>query len=113
MAWTWFLINGCFGALGSLLALAHPVTILAAFVVSPFTSLNPFVAAGWVAGLVEAIIRKPRVSDLETVAEDISQHFSGIWKNRVTRILLIIALTNLCGTIGTVIGIERITSILR
>lgn len=113
MAWTWLLINGSFGALGSLIALAHPVTILVAFLVSPFTSLNPFIAAGWVAGLVEAIIRKPRVADLETVADDISEHFSGIWRNRVTRILLVIALTNLCGTIGTIIGIERMASILR
>ncbi|MCB0333336.1 MAG: TraB/GumN family protein, partial [Bdellovibrionales bacterium] len=60
MAATWFWWNGGLGALGSLLALGHPLTILAAFVASPFTSLNPFIAGGWVAGLVEALIRKPR-----------------------------------------------------
>ena len=111
MAWTWFLINGIFGGLGSLLALAHPLTIITAFVVSPFTSLNPLIAGGWVAGLVEAILRKPRVSDLESVADDIA-HISGLWTNRVSRILLVVALTNLCGTIGTFVGIERVGSLL-
>ncbi|MCB0328129.1 MAG: TraB/GumN family protein [Bdellovibrionales bacterium] len=111
MAATWFWINGAFGGLGALLALGHPLTILAAFLASPFTSLNPLIAGGWVAGLVEAMIRKPRVSDLEQVADDIAT-FSGLWSNRVSRILLVVALTNLCGTIGTFIGIERVSSLL-
>jgi pheromone shutdown-related protein TraB len=113
MATAWFLINGVLGALGALLALGHPLTILSAFVASPFTSLNPLIAGGWVAGLVEAIVRKPRVADLESVADDMSTHFTGIWKNRVSRILLVVALTNLCGTIGTFIGVERIHSLIR
>lgn len=112
MAMTWFWINGAFGALGSLLALAHPITILVAFIVSPFTSLNPMIAGGWVAGLVEAMIRKPKVKDLETVAEDIGT-LSGFWKNGVARILLVVALTNLFGSIGTLIGIERISSLIK
>ncbi|MCI5064196.1 TraB/GumN family protein [bacterium] len=112
MATAWFLVNGVFGALGSLLALAHPVTIFTAFVASPFTSLNPMIAGGWVAGIVEALVRKPQVSDLETIADDIS-HFQGIWKNRVSRILLVVVLTNLFGTLGTLIGIERVSSLVR
>ncbi len=111
MAATWFLWNGGLGALGSLIALGHPLTILAAFLASPFTSLNPFIAGGWVAGLVEAIIRKPRVGDLESVAEDVAT-MKGFWTNRVTKILLVIALTNLLGTIGTFIGLERVSSLL-
>lgn len=107
----WFWINGALGAFGSLLALAHPLTILSAFIASPFTSLNPLIAGGWVAGLVEAIIKKPRVSDLETIADDIST-VGGWWQNRISKILLVIALTNLCGTIGTLIGLERITRLL-
>lgn len=106
----WFWINGFAGAIGSALALAHPVTILTAFLVSPFTSLNPLIAAGWVAGLVEAWIRKPRVSDLENIADEVSS-IRGIWNNRVTRILLVIALTNLTGSIGTFLGIGEIASI--
>ncbi|MDC0358910.1 TraB/GumN family protein [Oligoflexia bacterium] len=109
---TWFWINACMGGLGALLAFAHPLTILAAFVASPFTSLNPLIAAGWVAGLVEAMIKKPRVSDLETIADDVST-LKGLWNNRLSKILLVIALTNLFGTIGTFIGIERITALLQ
>lgn len=111
MAQVWFWINGSLGALGSLLALGHPLTILTAFIVSPFTSLNPFIAGGWVAGLVEAIVRKPRVSDLEALTNDVAT-LKGIWTNRVSRILLVIALTNLLGTIGTLVGIERMSSLL-
>ncbi len=107
MLQAWFLINATFGALGAAFALAHPLTILVAFVVSPFTSLNPMIAAGWVAGVVEAFLRKPRVSDLENIADDVST-LRGVWNNRVSKILLVVALTNLFGTVGTFIGIERI-----
>ncbi len=99
----WFLINGVAGALGSALAFAHPLTILAAFVASPFTSLNPTIAGGWVAGLTEAWLRKPRVSDFESLADEVNS-LKGFWTNRVTRILLVVILTNLLGTIGTFVG---------
>lgn len=99
----WFLINAGFGAAGSALAGAHPLTILAAFLASPFTSLNPTIAGGWVAGLVEASIRKPRVADFESIGDDLVS-FKGLWINRVARILMVIVLTNLLGTIGTFVG---------
>ena len=96
----WFVINAVFGGLGSLLAAAHPLTILISFLVSPFTSANPGIAAGWVAGLVEASIRKPRVEDFEMLsAEPITLRL--IYKNRVTRVLLVVILTNLLGALGT------------
>ncbi len=111
MAEAWFWVNATFGALGSLLAGAHVLTIITAFLVSPFTSLNPLIAGGWVAGLVEALIRKPRVSDLETIAEDVGT-LKGFWTNRVSKILLVIALTNLFGSIGTFIGIGKLSTML-
>ena len=61
----WFWINGSLAALGSALAFAHPLTIGSAFIAAPFTSLNPAVAAGWVAGLVEVLLRRPQVRDFE------------------------------------------------
>lgn len=103
MAMDWFWINSVAGGLGALLALAHPLTILVAFLVSPFTSLNPTIAAGWVAGLVEAGLRKPRVADFEDVAEDVTT-FRGLWRNRLSHILMVIVLTNLFGTVGTFLG---------
>lgn len=106
---SWFWINGILGALGATVAFGHPLTILSAFIASPFTSLNPLIAGGWVAGLVEAIIRKPTVSDLETIADDVST-VRGVWKNRVSRVLLVVALTNLFGSLGTFIGAGKIAS---
>lgn len=99
----WFWINASLGGIGALMALAHPLTVAAAFIAFPFTSLNPCIAGGWVAGLVEAVIRKPRVSDLENIAEDVCT-VRGFWSNRVSKILLVICLTNLMGTLGTLLA---------
>jgi pheromone shutdown-related protein TraB len=96
----WFAVNGTLSAVGAALALAHPLTILSAFLAAPFTSLNPFVAAGWVAGVVQAVIKKPKVSDLEALPEAIAT-MKGFWMNPVTRILLVVALANLGSVLGT------------
>ncbi|MBX7143910.1 MAG: TraB/GumN family protein [Oligoflexia bacterium] len=108
----WFWINGLFAALGSALSLGHPLTILSVFFAAPFTALHPFIASGWVAGLVEAMLRKPLVSDLETIADDVST-LRGLWHNRVSRILLVVGLTNLFGTVGAIIGASSIASLLK
>lgn len=100
---SWILWNGSLSALGVLLAFGHPLSILTAFVVAPISSLNPLLAAGWFAGLAEAFIRKPSVRDLENLSEDITS-VRGFWKNRVTKILLVVAFSNLGSTIGTFIG---------
>lgn len=99
----WILWNGSFSALGALLALAHPLSILTAFVVAPLTSLNPLLAAGWFAGLTEATVRKPKVEDFETLSTDLSK-VSGFWKNSVTRVLLVVVFANIGSTVGTLIG---------
>ena len=100
MLMDWIVINAVAGALGSLLALAHPVTILVSLLVSPFTSANPAIAAGWVAGLLEATLRKPRVEDFEMLSEE-PMSLKLVYKNRVTRVLLVVILTNLMGGLGT------------
>ncbi|MCO6430719.1 MAG: TraB/GumN family protein [Deltaproteobacteria bacterium] len=110
MLGAWFWITGLFGAIGSTLALAHPVTIVSAFLATPFATLHPLIAAGWIAGLVEAWLKKPRVSDFECVLQDLGS-LKGIWTNRVTRILLIIALTNLLATIGMIWGAKVIAEL--
>ena len=99
----WVLVNGTFSALGALLAFAHPLTILTAFVAAPLTSLNPMIAAGWVSGLAQAILKKPTVEDLENLSESIST-VKGFWTNPVSRILLVVVLSNLGSTLGTIIG---------
>jgi pheromone shutdown-related protein TraB len=110
LAW-WVLANGVLAGLGALAALAHPLTILASIVAAPLTSLNPAIAAGWVSGLVEAFSRKPQVKDLEALPEDILS-MKGFWKNKVTRILLVVVFTNLGSAIGTFVAIPLMLKML-
>ncbi len=107
----WFLINGTLSALGTAAAFGHPITIAVAFIAAPFTSLNPTIAAGWVAGLVEALLRKPKVHDFENLADDIT-HLRGFWQNNITRILLVVIFANLGSAIGTFAGGFAIATLL-
>ena len=100
---SWILWNGSLSALGTIAALGHPLSILTAFFIAPVSSLNPLLAAGWFAGLVEALVRKPKVSDFENLNEDVNS-FKGFWKNRVTKILLIVVFANVGSSVGTFIG---------
>jgi len=100
----WLLANALLAGLGAAVALAHPLTILVAAAAAPLTSLNPMIAAGWVAGLVEAILGKPRVRDFESLSNDISTA-KGFWRNKITRILLVVVLTNIGSSIGTFVAI--------
>ncbi len=100
---SWILWNGSLGVLGAILAFAHPLAILTAFVAAPISSLSPLLAAGWFAGLTEALVRKPSVSDFESLSEDMHT-LKGFWTNKVTHILLVVVFANLGSTIGTIIG---------
>ena len=99
----WILVNGVFSALGVSLALAHPLTILSAFVAAPLTSLNPTIAAGWVSGLVQAWVKKPKVADLESLPQALGS-IRLFWLNPVCRILLVVLLANLGSSFGTFVA---------
>jgi len=100
----WLGVNGTLSALGSAIALGHPLTVLASFVAAPITSLNPFIAAGWVAGVVQAWIRKPTVEDFEILPEAIHTA-KGFWRSPVTKILLVVAFANIGSGFGTWIAL--------
>ncbi len=91
--------------------MAHPYTILTAALAAPLTSLNPMIAAGWVSGLVEAFSRKPKVKDLESLHDDILT-VKGFWKNKVTRILLVVVFTNLGSMLGTMVAVPLMLKVL-
>jgi pheromone shutdown-related protein TraB len=95
----WVLYTGGFAALGALVARAHPLSILAAFIAAPIKPFRPGIPAGGISAMVEAWVRRPRVADFETLRDDIV-HWSGWWRNRVARTLLNFFLVSL----GTVIG---------
>ncbi|AGL00082.1 TraB/GumN family protein [Desulfoscipio gibsoniae] len=100
---SWVLWNGTLSALGALIAFAHPLAVLTAFIASPISSLSPMLAAGWFAGITEAYIRKPNVQDFENMSEDIYS-LKGFWRNKVTHILLVVVLANIGSSIGAFIG---------
>ncbi|MEI6385584.1 MAG: TraB/GumN family protein [Spirochaetota bacterium] len=100
----WVLLNGSLAALGSALCLANPITILVSFVGAPIATLNPFVGVGLFAGVTEAFLRRPLVSDFENLADDVTS-VRGFYRNRVTRILLIFVLSSLGGMMGNFISL--------
>lgn len=110
VAW-WVALNGILAGIGAVAAMGHPFTIASAVLAAPITSLNPMIAAGWVSGLVEAFSRRPKVADFEQLPEDISS-VKGFWRNKVTRILLVVLFTNLGSSIGTFVALPLMIRLL-
>jgi pheromone shutdown protein TraB len=103
----WVLWNGSLAALGTLFALGHPLSILVSFIGAPIATANPFVGVGLFSGLAELTVRKPRVEDAESINNDISS-LKGIYRNRITRALLVFLLSSIGGVVGNVISIPAI-----
>ena len=100
---TWFLWNAIPAALLSIIALAHPITILVAFVAAPFTSLCPFIGIGFCTAIVQALVCKPKVSDMESLQDDVGS-IKTFYKNRILRVLLVFILSTLGSALGTFAG---------
>jgi len=109
---SWILWNGVLASLFTAISLGHPLSIITAFIAAPFTSLNPFMACGWFAGLTEAIVRKPTVQDVINIPTDIFS-IKGFYKNRFLRTMLIVIMANIGSSIGTMIaGIDIVKNLL-
>ena len=103
----WILANGIPSAIGAAIALAHPLTIVAAFVGAPITSLTPVIGAGYVTAAVQAWMQPPLVRDFQTLSEDASR-FRRWWSNRLLKVLLAFVLPTLGSLLGTGLGGARI-----
>lgn len=99
----WLIVNGGLSALGALIAFAHPLSVITAFIAAPITSLNPLLAAGWFAGIMEAYLRKPKVSDLQNI-DEAANSLKGLYQNRFTHVLIVVILANIGSSIGTFIA---------
>ena len=99
----WALATGIPCGLGAIAALAHPLTILTAFVVAPITTLHPLLGAGHVTALVQAWVQPPRVRDFQTVSDDLGR-ISAWWRNRLLRVFLAFVLPSLGAMAGLYIG---------
>jgi len=107
----WILVNGTLASLGTLICGGHPLSILVAFITAPITSLNPLLTCGWFVGLTESFLRKPTFADFSSL-NDING-IKDFFKNKVTRILLLVLVSSLCSSIGTFVsGSKIISSIL-
>ena len=99
----WILANGIPSSLGALVALAHPLTVITAFVAAPVTSLTPVIGAGYVTAFVQAMLQPPLVREFESVLTDITS-VRGWWRNRLLKVFLAFILPGLGSAIGSVVG---------
>lgn len=112
---SWVLWNGALSAIGSIIAAAHPLTILVSFIGAPITSLCPFVGVGFLTGITQAFICKPKVKDIEDLSTDAGS-LKGFYKNRVLKVLLVFILSSLGSSVGTFVSgadiISKLSSII-
>ena len=109
-ALAWILCTGSLSALGTALAFGHPLTILAAFVAAPITTLHPALGVGFFTGLTQAWVVPPTVHDLEHVGDDVVT-MRGWWSNRVTRVLLVFFFSSLGASIGLFLALRWLTKV--
>lgn len=105
----WILANGIPSSMGAVLALAHPYTIIGAFVAAPITSLTPVIGAGYVTAFIQVMLRPPVVVEFESALEDMST-FRGWWRNKLLRVFLAFLLPGVGSMIGTYVGGYEIIS---
>jgi pheromone shutdown-related protein TraB len=107
----WMLLNGSLAALGTIVALGHPLSALVSFIGAPIATINPFIGVGFFSGIVEATLRKPRVEDAQNITADISS-IRGLYRNRISRALLVFFLSSLGGALGNFISIPSLVGLL-
>ena len=107
----WVVANSIPAAIGTALAFGHPLTVLAALISAPFTSLSPLIGVGHVTAFVQAYVHSPRVHEFSTVTDDLAIA-SRWWRSRLLRVLLVFVLSSIGGLIGVWIGGLKVLSSL-
>jgi pheromone shutdown-related protein TraB len=97
------LATGVPSAIGGILALAHPLTILSAFVTAPVTALSPVLGVGQIAALVQCYLVPPRVYEFQSVSTQLGEPLAW-WRSRLLRVFLVFIFTSLGGAGGTLMG---------
>lgn len=105
----WVLANGIPSAIGALIALAHPLTILASFIAAPITSLSPLIGAGYVAAFVQVYFQPPVVREIKNALSDFN-HPVMWWKNKLLKVFLVFVLASLGSVLGTYVGLYEIVT---
>ena len=109
----WVFWKGSLAALGALIALGHPLVILVSFIFAPIATFipTPIISVGIISGLLQAAFYKPRVLDMQSLADDITS-LKGIYRNRISRALLVFFLAGLGSSIANFISVPVITGLL-
>lgn len=96
----WVVLHGVLAGVATLIARGHPLSAGVSAVLAWMTSLNPFLACGWFAAIVEAKMRPPSAKDFKAIAkaESVGEMFSV----PLFRILLVAAASNIGASIATV-----------
>jgi pheromone shutdown-related protein TraB len=105
--WIWVLCTGIGAAIGALAAGGHPLSAAAAFIVAPLKPFRPGVPVGAASAGVEVWIHRPRVADFDSLRDDVI-HWTGWWKNRISRTLLVFVFSNMGMMFGTWVAGFRI-----
>ena len=108
----WIVANGALTSIGCILALAHPLTIIAGFIAAPITSLNPTIGAGFVTAIIQSIVVKTRISDFEQINSK-SMKFRQWWSNRITKIFLVFIFSSIGSSIGTFVALPALLNFFK
>lgn len=109
LAWV---ASRCIGAgVGTLIARARPLTILATVAIAPVSYFLGFLGIRlWMlSALVEARLKKPRVEDFEDVARDTenwSAFIKALYRNRVLHLFFVIWASSLGLTLGNLVFLK-------
>lgn len=106
LVWSWIWITAAGGALGTLAAGGHPLSILGAAVASPITPLIPALSSGMVSAFIEAWLRKPTYRDMLNLRSDTAT-IGGWWRNRFARVFVNFMLANFGTAIAAWIALGK------
>lgn len=96
---TWIIIKCSVTAVITVAWSPHILAWLGGVIVSPVSTFLPVIKSGWIAALVEAIFRKPEVTDFESMAEATTK-FKSFYRNRIFRIFMIFFLGQFSSAVG-------------
>ncbi|CAJ35881.1 TraB/GumN family protein [Methanocella arvoryzae] len=104
-----FIVQGVLSALFVAIVGGHWKSIATAFGLAWCGFLNPLLAIGWLAGVVEATQRPPTMNDLNTILgneeDSFVKTFQNMFRNRLFKAILVAAMANIGSTLGTFVGI--------
>lgn len=104
-----FITQGVLSALFVAAVGGHWKSVGTAFALAWYAFLNPVLAIGWLAGVVEAAERPPTMDDLNSLlgTDDnagVIETLKGMFKNRLFKAIAVAAVANIGSMLGTFVG---------